>query len=242
MLPLWTILFETRIYDEPGNVEIPFTDAFIIFGYIVASLTLGFVFHRKCPVKYHHFWTYLPSFTIFTIVFSIIVEVYNANYIFSLISTEIFFTGVALVMAGFFFGAVIAFLSRQTHSRILVLAIESGTRTTYFTTALIVMSLPQPEADIAKSAPVLVGFLSLLPTFVLVCLYRMYRRYKGQAYGDPNYAPPSSCSDEDMEEDQNMYNEDGMLEDYNMSDDYKDEGGEKCLPIMEVVDVKETCI
>ena len=137
-----------------------------------------------------------------------------------------------------------AFLCRQPNQRILILTLETGTRSTYLTSTLLVMSLPQPEADVAKTTPVLVTLLSLIPSFSLVCIYRMYRRYTGQDLSDPGYAPTSSYSEEEVEEGEEEGEEDGEEEEDREGDGEgkREKANGKCLSHVELVDEKETCI
>ena len=187
MLPLWAILFETRIYTSAGNIKIPFKETFCIFGYIVLALALGFLIHKKMPSFYHTLWTYLPTFTIFTIIAALVVELYINNFIFTLMTKEIFFAWTLIAASGYIFGAVIAFISQQSHARILVMCVETGSRTSFVTSLLLQHSLSQPEADMAKSAPVLCVLLALLPAFVILLFLRIYKRF----FGGKDYIEPT---------------------------------------------------
>lgn len=128
------------------------------------------------------YWTYLPSLTVFTVVVILIVEIYNNYFVFSLVTASVFFQSTLLAVSGFLFSGAMAFIVRQPHDRIAVIAIETGTRTTYITTLLLSHSLPKPEGDVAKTAPVLCAFLSLLPAFFVVLVYRMLHRYRKVKY------------------------------------------------------------
>ena len=204
MLPLWTILFETRIWESPGKLVIPFKEAFALFSYIVVSLAIGFFLSRKVSSAYSVCWTYLPTFTIVTIIFTLIVEIYNNNYVFTLVSKEIFSACVMLTGCGFAFGAVIAFIAQQPYQRIVVTSIETGVRTTFLTSLLLNNSLQQPEADIAKTAPVLCCLLSVLPSMIIIILCRIYKRFVSAKKMEemPTYEAPSDEEEEEVEEEE----------------------------------------
>lgn len=184
MLPLWTILFETRLWSAPGRITIPFRESFVLFFCLVAALTLGFYFNRKCPAPYRTLWQWLPSFTIFTLTFALVVEIYNYHFIFPLITKEVFLASLILGVVGYVVGWLVGFVCRLHPQRIIVLAIETGAHTTFFTNLLLDRSMPQPEADIAKAAPVLCSLLSLIPAIIVVLLFRFYRRYTGKEFSD----------------------------------------------------------
>lgn len=206
MLPLWTILFETRIWESPGKLVIPFKEAFILFCYIVVALTIGFLVSRKTTSAYSVCWTYLPTFTIVTLMFSIVVEIYNNNFIFTLISKEIFCASVLLTSCGFTFGAVIAFIAQQRQPRILVTCVETGVRTTFLTGLLLEHSLAQPEADIAKAAPVLCTLLSVLPTMIIIILCRIYKRFVSAKKMEEIATYTAQCEDEEDEVSETLSN------------------------------------
>ncbi len=216
MLPLWAILFETRIWNEPGNITIPFKHIFTIFFFITFSIGIGHIMERKTPKLYSTLWRWLPSFTIFTLVLIILLEIANNYFVFKLITREIFCACILLAISGFIFGFVIAFLCRLGPNKMLVLGMDTGTHTTYFTALLLDNSLTQPEADIAKTAPVLCSILSLVPAIIMVLLFRIYKRYTGKDFKDPVSVEQS---------------EDEMSE--CVSEEISNE---------DVVDAKETCI
>ncbi len=102
-----------------------------------------------------------------------------------------------LAGSGYVFGAVVSFIAQQPHQRILVTSIETGARTTFLTGILLDQSLTQPEADMAKTAPVLCTLLSLVPAIIIVIIFRVYKRYAGRDYDE---ASGLEGSEEDLTE------------------------------------------
>ena len=184
LLPLWTIVYESRIYHGPGQARIPFREMFLVFAYILAFVIIGFFLERRCPKLYAKYWTYLPTFTIATILFILAVETYKSSFIFQLVTAKMFLLSAILALAGYLFGAAVAFVARQPLSRILVLSLETGCRTTYITCLLLTGTFRCPECDTARTTPVLGSLLSLTPGLVAVLIYRIYSRYKGRKYLD----------------------------------------------------------
>ncbi len=197
MLPLWSVLFETRIWNSPGNIRIPFKHDLIIFFYICISLGVGYILSRKTPALYQKLWTWLPSFTIFTLIFTIMIQIYNNSFIFILVTKEIMCASILLALSGFIFGFVIPFMCRLQPQKSLVIAIETGAHSTYFTSLLLDSSISQPEADIAKTAPALCSLLSLTPTIIMVLMFRIYKRYTGKDFVETVYV---LTPDEEMTE------------------------------------------
>ena len=196
MLPLWTILFEKRIYSEPGRVRIPFKEIFIIFGYMTAALTIGCIIQRRFTKQYNKFWLYLPAWTVATFLFLLVVQAYNSHFIAQLITGQIFLLAAMLAASGFIFGAAVAFIARLPKSRLLVVSVESGVRTTYSISLLLVASLHKPDGDMAKTTPVLASFLTLVPAFLAALVYRVIHKYRTRNYAETecSYLP----SNEDL--------------------------------------------
>lgn len=172
MLPLWTIVFETRIYQSAGNVGIPFRDIFIIFGYMTSSLTCGFVINRKLPKFYNWLWLYLPTFTILTLTLFVAIDLYNYAFIFHLIDIRIFFLCLLIVISGYSLTFLAAFIVRLPATRIIVLILEIGVRTSFIPCLIVHISFPDPERDIAKTSTVLCVLISLLPAITGILIHR----------------------------------------------------------------------
>ncbi len=195
MLPLWTIAFETRLYHKPGQAQIPFRQIFIIFSYVASGSALGYQLRMRCPKLYHGLWVYQSAFASFTLLFMLSVDVYKNDYIFQLISLEVFFIGAMLAAAGYLFGCAVAFIFRLPLNNMVVVAIETGSRTMFITCLLLSRSLPEPENDIAKATPVLSGLFAQIPCLVVILVRRGLQRCRVKGY------PRTECSLMDSRED-----------------------------------------
>ena len=100
-----------------------------------------------------------------------------------------------LSAGGYLFGGAIAFICRQTVRCMIVITMETGVRTSFITGVLLSISLEQPEGDIGKMGPTLWSFLSLLPAFMGVIIYKFYKRYNVRKYA------PTECTYLDSQDD-----------------------------------------
>ncbi|KAI0230966.1 hypothetical protein LSAT2_018652 [Lamellibrachia satsuma] len=182
MIPVWTILFETRLFSVAGNTVIPFREIFFVFAASLALLLSGYVLQRRYSDLYDVCWMYLPIFTVCTIVFSVIASLFVNGFIFRYITVRIFLLSALLAAAGYGVGAASAFAVGLPQSRILTIAVETGGRTTVITNLLLVSSMAQPEADLAKTAPVLCSLLSVVPAFVAILVRRFMLRLRERKY------------------------------------------------------------
>ncbi|ELU09519.1 hypothetical protein CAPTEDRAFT_223681 [Capitella teleta] len=216
MLPLWTILFEMKIYSSAGNVRIPFRDIFILFTYMTTSLTAGFAVQRKLPKCYALLWLYLPSFTIFTLFTIVILDLYQYSFIFTLITVKTTFLCIFIVIGGYSVVLGCAYIARLPPMRMLVVTMEIGVRTSYIPCLAVHVSFPDPERDIAKTSTLLAILLSVLPTIVGVLVYRFYKKRFEEEH------PHKMCEEDDSESEQQVE--------------------PLAAPLPEVIDAKETAI
>ena len=178
IMPLWTILFENELYGHPGYLAIPFMDVFIVFFIILGASFAGFLLRAKWPDFYDNFWMYLPLFSVMTMLFIIAMELYNNIYIFANITAMRFVIASFLAVTGFSLGAGIGYLTRQSQGRLISLALETGVRTSYITNLCVNMTYSVQEASVVKVIPVLCSLLTLVPSFVVVMVYRIRGRCK----------------------------------------------------------------
>ena len=176
IMPLWTILFENELYGHPGYLAIPFMDMFIVFFIILGASFTGFLLRAKWPDFYDNFWMYLPLFSVITMLFIIAMELYSNIYIFANITAMRLVIASILAGTGFSLGAGIGYLTRQSRGRLISLALETGVRTSYITNLCVTMTYSAQEARVVKAIPVLSGLLTLVPSFVIVMLYRIRRK------------------------------------------------------------------
>lgn len=199
VLPLWTILFETELYGHPGTLAIPFTEMFIVFSIVLGSAFVGYLLRIKCPDFYDRYWTYLPVLAVLALLCIAGVEIYSNYAVFLNVGALQATLAALLAIPGFLLGAGVGYALRQTSERIVTLALETGVRTSYVTNLCATMTWPQVEAVQAKTAPVLCSLLSLLPTVVLVLVFRIRARTKllreaVDNYGSYNVNVDGGCS------------------------------------------------
>jgi sodium/bile acid cotransporter 3/5 len=84
--------------------------------------------------------------------------------------------GCLLPYCGFGLSALVAFILRQPPARILTIAIETGIQNTGLAIVIMKFSLPQPEADLAVVAPIVVAMFMPLPLWVAVTVTEIRRR------------------------------------------------------------------
>ena len=182
MVPLWTIAFEYRIYHSAGHVTIPFIQMLVVFAYTVVSLLVGAVLSRTHRKTYTAVWRRLPGFTAATLAAVLVVDVASHRYVLQYVSLPLVALCAAAVAAAYAGGAATAFAGRLPLAVIVVVSVDVGCRTTYVTRRLLQRSLPQPEADIAKTAPVIVSALSIVPALVAVLAWRCVRQMRLRRY------------------------------------------------------------
>ena len=176
VLPLWAILYERELYSYAGELAIPFSQIFIIFFVITGAGFLGYLLCEKCPDVYDKYWSHLPLFTVLTLLVIIVVEIYLNLAIFHHITVLRVVLSVLLSASGFGLAAGLSYILCLSRERGTTLVLELGMRTTYITNLCATMTYPPPEAQEAKTAAVLCGLLTLIPSFVYVTAARLRRK------------------------------------------------------------------
>lgn len=183
---------------------------FIIFGYILAANTFGYYLQHNWSKAYDRLWRYMPVCTIVTITFGLAIDVFKYGYIVQQLSTELLFMCLILAASGYIFGCTVSYLARQRSGNLVVIAIATGSRTLYITCQILSHSLEEPENDIAKTVPVLSSFLSIMPAFLCVLIYRVRRRSKPEVPVDVSLS--GTCVEIEMEAMTMQGQEDGILQ------------------------------
>ena len=176
VLPLWAILYERELYSYAGELAIPFSQIFIIFFVITGAGFLGYLLCEKCPDVYDKYWSHLPLFTVLTLLVIIVVEIYLNLAIFHHITVLRVVLSVLLSASGFGLAAGLSYILCLSRERGTTLVLELGMRTTYITNLCATMTYPPTEAQEAKTAAVLCGLLTLIPSFVYVTAARLRRK------------------------------------------------------------------
>lgn len=183
MLPLWAILFEKMLYVETPPLQIPFGHMTLVFVAMTTSLFAGHVLHRRFRRTLFRFRTYVPTVAMVTTALFLLYEVFAAYHvILSLPGPRALLPALLLVAGGYGSGALVAGLARQPPGRVLVIAVETGARTSHVVGHVLVTSLPEPEGDLAMAASTLCAVASLAPAVAMATVYRFVARQRTSAY------------------------------------------------------------
>ena len=182
MLPIWSVIFLHFIYSPDVKVNIPFKEIFLLTLAVVFSIAAGIMLQRKWPKMYNKIWFHVPIPTALILLLLSVMELYRNHFVFSIMTVHVFFMSAMLATGGFMFGAAMAFIARLPVSRILVIAIETGMRSSFLTCILIMSSLEQPDADMGKAGPTLWSFLTLAPALLACIVLRFYKSYHIRKY------------------------------------------------------------
>ena len=183
-----------NFYDEVDFVRIPFSEIILIIVYTIVCTIGGYYIEKRHSKFYRKAWTHIPVFTSFSIVMILIVESWRQQYIFQLITMQHLLLATILSDFGYIFGFILALVAKQPLSRIHVIAIETGSRTTFISSILVDYSVPEPLDDLAKPIPVLASILSVGLGCLVVLLYRIASRCQTLLSGDTVYALSESDS------------------------------------------------
>ena len=179
MLPLWSLLFEKISDVNTSAVHLPVTEMIVLSSCIVSASLLGVLIAQRFPRFYYKLWhLYLPSVTLLTLTFILVINIYIYHPLFhqTTLKTSLFI--VVVSTAGYGSGIVVAYLARLARSEQLTISLETGTRMPYIASVLLHSSFTEPEDQLACLAPAMCSLLCVSVSTVIVCVYRVLKRQR----------------------------------------------------------------
>ncbi|KAL4234800.1 hypothetical protein ACF0H5_006442 [Mactra antiquata] len=182
MIPLWLFTVGTKVLYQT-DVEIPFQNIFTSLVGLVIPVAIGMLIQWKKPNWAKYILKGLRPLMILFFIFVFTVGVYANLFIFTLMRNkpEILLAGALIPYCGFFFGGIVAWVTRQSWERIRTIAIETGIQNTGIAIVLLKVSLPPPDNDISIVAPICAAIFTPIPMMVAIIWYEIYKRcYKNE--------------------------------------------------------------
>ena len=161
--------------DADADIKIPYKNILMTLGVILVPIAIGLFIQIKKPAIAKKIVKSLkPVYLIFMIYF-LTMGIYTNLYLFRLFSPIMAVAACMLPYIGFTIGAIVSTISCQPFHRKIAMTIETGLQSTGIPLILLKYSLPQPEADIAIVAPVMISMFTPLPLLLFFIVGESYR-------------------------------------------------------------------
>ena len=176
MMPLWVFTLGRLVIDEShSNIKIDFKGIFISLGSSVGPFIIGIIINWKRPKLAKKLFNKVvrPMLAIIFVYLLTAGMVTNA-YIFQLMKPRVLLAGVCLPYVGFTTGFVIAMLAKVGKSAAITVAVETGIQSTGVAITTLLLSLEQPNADIAVVGPLAVTMFTPMPLWITEIIRGIY--------------------------------------------------------------------
>jgi sodium/bile acid cotransporter 3/5 len=164
------------IYKEAESIKIPYENIVITLLGLLFTVGIGILIQKKKPTWAEKILKCVPYLTAIFLIFVFTVGVYANLYIFKLLTPVVLVSGALAPYLGFAFGALVAFVMRQSHKNILTIAIETGIQNTGIAIVLLKVSLPPPDSDISITPPIASSIFTPIPMVVAMLVHYIRKR------------------------------------------------------------------
>jgi len=174
MMPLWLYTLGQTILED-SKIGIPFSNLIFSLFSFICPVAIGVAVRRYRPKVADLAKKCIRPFTGVLLIILITLSIWNASYIFRLMTWQMLVSGICIAWGGYVFGAFMAWVFRQNRAQIIAISIETAIQNPGITFMVLRLTLPQPESDISSVAPMAqlcVTSVPLLLTLLVVTIYR----------------------------------------------------------------------
>jgi solute carrier family 10 (sodium/bile acid cotransporter), member 3/5 len=230
MMPLW--LFLLKNFFLGANVRVPFEhitgDLLLIVIPVCSGMLLRWKKERYALQVCRITTPLSHVFVIYILTFSTYVN----WYIFRMFYRQPYLMaiGASLPWAGFFAGALSAFLLRQTRAQIIAIALETGIQNVGIAIVVLMYSFEQPEGSIGAAMPIATSLFTPVPLYILLATMKIRRRCNNE---NSDQKVPIAIEDTppEMSEGNDEKESDEDVEKQTLSSSYRDSTKEVSIPM-----------
>ena len=132
----------------------PFKELFSSLIMLILPTALGMWVRWRWPKAEHFMKKIIVPFTLLTVLFIFTAGIYINLFIFLLMTPTMVLAGFTIAIAGYVFGASLAWVFGLPRGQIIAVAIETSFQNASIAFILLKISLPEPYGELAAVAPV----------------------------------------------------------------------------------------
>lgn len=179
LMPLWMHTLGQRIAGT-ATPAVPFSNLIVSLVALTLPLGLGLLIQYKRPKWAQVAEKIVKPFSVVILLVALVIGTYSYWYIVTLISLMDVVAASVVVVAGFLFGATMAWLFRLTSKQIIAVSLETAIQNGPLAIIILTFSLPEPSGDLAVVPVVVLVTLAsaiLLTVFAALTLHRRCSSY-----------------------------------------------------------------
>ncbi|CAL1274276.1 unnamed protein product [Larinioides sclopetarius] len=177
MMPLWIFTLGASLFRD-HEATIPYINLAGSLVLLTFPVGIGLLIQQYSPRLSKLSQKIIKPFTLICVFVGICVGLYANSFVFKLFTWQVVLAGISIAWGGYCFGALTAWLFRLEKSQIMAVSIETAFQNPAVAFVMLLLSLPQPEADLASVPVIAQLMLTGLPMWALLILTRFYRKMK----------------------------------------------------------------
>ncbi|CAL1274279.1 unnamed protein product [Larinioides sclopetarius] len=178
MMPLWIFTLGASLFQE-REASIPYVNMIGSLVGLTFPIVIGLLIKKYSPRLTRISLKIIKPFTIIIVLFGITLASYVNRFVFYLFTWQVVVAGLSIAWGGYCFGALVSWLFRLEKAQIVAISIETAFQNPAVAFVLLLLTLPQPGADLASVPVVAQLMLTGIPMWILLLGTRIYTKIKG---------------------------------------------------------------
>lgn len=174
MMPLWIFTLGASLFRD-REATIPYVNLAGSLIILTLPIGIGMLIQQYSPRLSKISRKIIKPFTLICVFVGICVGLYANSFVFSLFTWQVLLAGICIAWGGYTFGALMAWIFRLNKSQIIAVSIETAFQNPAVAFVMLLMSLPQPDADLSSVPVIAQLMLTGLPMWGLLVLTRFYK-------------------------------------------------------------------
>ncbi|CAF0749286.1 unnamed protein product [Didymodactylos carnosus] len=175
LFPFW-IWILGRPFIDFHRAKFPWWNMFLSFTTLFIPAMAGLVIRRYRPAMAIRVGKFLNVIGVGLLLFVLTFGVYINMFIFYIIDFKIIMASCFLPWFGFVGGALLAIVTTQHKKKSISICLESGIQNTAVSIFFLRLTFPQPEADLALTAPLLTSITTPIPFILMLIGKSIYQK------------------------------------------------------------------
>ncbi|GIX81470.1 solute carrier family 10 member 6 [Caerostris darwini] len=177
MMPLWIFTLGASLFRD-HEATIPYINLAGSLVLLTFPLGIGILIRQYSPRLSKVSRKIIKPFTLICVIVSVCFGLYVNQFVFKLFTWQVVLAGISIAWGGYCFGALMAWLFRLERAQIMAVSIETAFQNPAVAFVMLVLSLPQPGADLSSVPVIAQLMLTGLPMWALLILSKIYHKVK----------------------------------------------------------------
>lgn len=181
LMPLWMHTLGRQIAGT-ATPAVPFLNLIVSLVALTLPLGLGLLIQYKRPKWAQVAERIVRPFSVAILLVALVIGTYSYWYIVTLITLMDVVAASVVVVAGFLFGATMAWLFRLKSKQIIAVSLETAIQNGPLAIVILTFSLPEPSGDLAVVPVVVLVTLASAILLTIFAILTLRRRCSSYAY------------------------------------------------------------